>query len=195
MGTGRRHRTERARLRDLLRSRPRVFRRHGERIPARARATSKSGTTSSWSSCRHPDGPARHCPAECRYWHGSRAADDDHAGRRSIYDTDLYQDIIQRAGDAGRGHVRRRSTRSDLALRVIADHARGATFLIADGVLPGNEGRSYILRRILRRAIRHGRQLGLTKPFLAEMASVVIGQFASDYPAICASGSRRSSAC
>jgi alanyl-tRNA synthetase len=67
---------------------------------------------------------------------------------------------------------------SDRALRIVADHARGGTFLIADGVLPGNEGRSYVLRRILRRAIRAGRKLGLEEPFLAGVAGVVIEQFA-----------------
>ncbi len=97
---------------------------------------------------------------------------------RSLYDTDLYQDIIQRAASLA-GVTYGVDDEVDRALRVVADHSRGATFLIADGVLPGNEGRSYILRRILRRAIRHGRKLGLTKPFLAEMSSVVIGQFGS----------------
>ena len=72
--------------------------------------------------------------------------------------------------------------KTDRALRVIADHSRSATFLISDGVLPGNEGRSYILRRILRRAIRHGRTLGLDKPFLAEISRVVIGQFGAWHP-------------
>ena len=58
-------------------------------------------------------------------------------------------------------------TDTDRALRIIADHTRGGTFLIADGVLPGNEGRSYVLRRILRRAIRSGRKLGLEDPSLS----------------------------
>lgn len=102
-------------------------------------------------------------------------------GGRSIYDTDLYQAIIQRAAALAGVHYGTDEV-ADRALRVIADHSRGATFLIADGVLPGNEGRSYVLRRILRRAIRHGRRLGLDKPFLAEMADVVIGQFGDDYP-------------
>ena len=100
---------------------------------------------------------------------------------RSVYDTDLYQAIIQRAaGLAGVEYGADEAT--GRALRVIADHTRGSTFLISDGVLPGNEGRSYVLRRLLRRAIRHGRQLGLNGPFLAEMAGVVIDQFVDDYP-------------
>jgi alanyl-tRNA synthetase len=102
-------------------------------------------------------------------------------GVGSIYDTDLYQDIIQRAAQlAGKSYGL--DEQVDRALRVIADHTRGSTFLISDGVLPGNEGRAYVLRRMLRRAIRHGRHLGLMKPFLAEMAGVVIDQFGTDYP-------------
>jgi alanyl-tRNA synthetase len=104
-------------------------------------------------------------------------------GVSSIYDTDLYQTIIARAGELS-GVTYGADAESDVALRVIADHARGATFLISDGVLPGNEGRSYVLRRILRRAIRYGRRLGLTRPFMAEMARVVIGQFGADYPSL-----------
>ncbi len=104
-------------------------------------------------------------------------------GVSSIYDTDLYQTIISRAGELA-GVTYGADADADVALRVIADHARGATFLISDGVLPGNEGRSYVLRRILRRAIRYGRRLGLTQPFMAEMARVVIGQFGDDYPVL-----------
>lgn len=95
---------------------------------------------------------------------------------RSLYDTDMFQSIIQRAADLA-GVTYGNDVETDRALRIIADHARGTTFLISDGVLPGNEGRSYILRRLLRRAIRSGRSLGLTKPFLAEMSRVVISQF------------------
>jgi alanyl-tRNA synthetase len=102
-------------------------------------------------------------------------------GAESIYGIDLYQAIIQHV--AKRTGVRYGAdAETDRALRIIADHARGSTFLIADGVLPGNEGRSYVLRRILRRAIRAGRKLGLNEPFLADVAGVVIGQFANHYP-------------
>ena len=102
-------------------------------------------------------------------------------GARSIYDTDLYQAIIQRAASLA-GVTYGADADHDRALRIIADHARGGTFLIADGVLPGNEGRAYVLRRILRRAIRAGRKLGLEKPFLAEMAGIVIEQFSVHHP-------------
>jgi alanyl-tRNA synthetase len=99
----------------------------------------------------------------------------------SVYDTDIYQSIIQRAAKLA-NVTYGVDAETDAALRVIADHSRGSTFLISDGVLPGNEGRSYVLRRILRRASRHGRKLGLDKPFLAEMAGVVIDQFGEHYP-------------
>lgn len=102
-------------------------------------------------------------------------------GAESIYDTDLYQAIIQHVANLA-GVSYGGDDETDRALRIIADHARSGTFLIADGVLPGNEGRSYVLRRILRRAIRSGRKLGLEDPFLAGVAGVVINQFAHHHP-------------
>jgi alanyl-tRNA synthetase len=102
-------------------------------------------------------------------------------GARSFYDTDLYQPIIQRAAELT-GHAYGVNLEIDRALRIIADHTRGGTFLISDGVLPGNEGRGYVLRRILRRAIRAGRRAGIERPFLAEMASIVIDAFGDEYP-------------
>ncbi|MFN8590896.1 MAG: alanine--tRNA ligase [Thermomicrobiales bacterium] len=102
-------------------------------------------------------------------------------GARSVYDIDLYQTIIQRVAGLS-GVTYGNDAETDRALRIIADHARGGTFLIADGVLPGNEGRAYVLRRILRRAIRAGRKLGLEGPFLADVAGVVIAQFAHHHP-------------
>ncbi len=102
-------------------------------------------------------------------------------GKRSVYDTDLYQPIIQRAATLT-GTYYGRDARTDRALRVVADHSRSVTFLIADGVLPDNVGRGYILRRILRRAVRYGRLLGLEQPFLTETADVVIDLMKEQYP-------------
>ncbi len=95
----------------------------------------------------------------------------------SNYDTDLFVPLIKRAAELTGVSVNEEMKREDVeeqhhqaaSLRVIADHARAATFLISDGVLPMNEGRGYVLRKIIRRAIRHGRLLGQEKPFLFEM--------------------------
>ncbi|MGI9253726.1 MAG: alanine--tRNA ligase, partial [Thermomicrobiales bacterium] len=102
-------------------------------------------------------------------------------GANSLYDIDLYQAIIQRVATLAKVTYGVDSE-TDRALRIIADHTRGSTFLIADGVLPGTEGRNYVLRRILRRAIRSGRKLGLEGNFLADVAGVVIQQFAHHHP-------------
>jgi alanyl-tRNA synthetase len=96
----------------------------------------------------------------------------------SNYDTDLFTPLIARAAqltgiDEQKELAAEEHGRSAASLRVIADHARATTFLIADGVLPSNERRGYVLRKIIRRAIRHGRLLGATKPFLAEMVGSV----------------------
>ena len=89
-------------------------------------------------------------------------------GVRSNYDTDLLRPLIVDAATARRQEVRSDGHRGDAAssMRVIADHARATAFLIADGVLPDKTGREYVLRRIMRRAIRHGKQLGIEEPFL-----------------------------
>ena len=101
-------------------------------------------------------------------------------GKRNIYETDLFAPIIDRvAGLAGR--VYGADAETDFAMRVVAEHARAAAFLTGDGVVPGNEGRGYVLRRVIRRAIRYGRRLGLTGPFLGEVAAEVIPRFQSVY--------------
>ena len=113
-------------------------------------------------------------------------------GVRSNYDSDLFRPIIRRTQELLRTAGLDRDVMADLAdpkravsYRVIADHSRAITFLIGDGVLPANEGRGYVLRLILRRAARHGRMLGFTQPFLAEIAKTVIdtmGQHYSELP-------------
>ncbi len=104
-------------------------------------------------------------------------------GRISNYDTDLFRPLIARAAEmAGRNYGE--DHRTDVALRIIADHSRAAAFLIADGVLPSNEGRGYVLRKILRRAIDHGRRLGLERPFLYEMAGQVAELMRAPYPEV-----------
>jgi alanyl-tRNA synthetase len=133
----------------------------------------------------------------------------------SNYDTDLFIPLIQRAAQLTRvaekkdGEAEEKNTGApasrrapsgdnlggnDLhraaSLRVIADHSRAATFLISDGILPANEGRGYVLRKIIRRAIRHGRLLGQTKPFLYKMVYAVINEMGGPYPELIDSASR-----
>ncbi|HUB06560.1 MAG TPA: alanine--tRNA ligase [Myxococcales bacterium] len=102
-------------------------------------------------------------------------------GVRSNYDTDLLRGLIA-AGERLCGKKYGKDEEDDVALRVIADHARATTFLVGDGVLPSNEGRGYVLRRIMRRAIRYGTRLGLDKPFLHEICREVVGGMAGAYP-------------
>ena len=97
------------------------------------------------------------------------------------YDTDLMMPIMQKAEELS-GKKMGASTADDVAMKVIADHSRAAAFLIGDGVLPSNEGRGYVLRRIMRRAIRYGRNIGLMKPFLHETAQVVFEIMEPAYP-------------
>jgi alanyl-tRNA synthetase len=110
-------------------------------------------------------------------------------GKISNYDTDLFVPLIKRAAKLtgvslrDEDAVERESRgRGAASLRVIADHARAATFLISDGVQPSNEGRGYVLRKIIRRAIRHGRLLGQNKPFLYEMVKTVCDEMCGAYP-------------
>ena len=99
----------------------------------------------------------------------------------SNYDTDLFVPI-HAAIRAITGEGERAFEEKRFSYQVIADHARAVTFLLADGVRPGNEGRGYVLRRIIRRAVRHGRLLSVRRPFLAEAASAVIATMAGAYP-------------
>ena len=98
----------------------------------------------------------------------------------NVYETDLFQPILDKACQlSGKSYGANRET--DYALRVVAEHARAASFLIGDGVVPGNEGRGYVLRRVIRRAIRYGRRLGLDQAFLTEVAEVVLERFRAVY--------------
>lgn len=97
------------------------------------------------------------------------------------YDTDLFVPIMERVGELS-GKKRGESKEVEVAMKVIADHSRSAAFLICDGVLPSNEGRGYVLRRIMRRAIRYGRSIGLTKPFLHKTVQTVFSIMDEAYP-------------
>jgi len=102
-------------------------------------------------------------------------------GVNSNYETDLFVPIIRRVQEMV-GHTDAQVEENIVAYHVIADHGRAITFLIGDGVLPGNEGRNYVLRMILRRAARFGRKLGFTRPFLAKVAEVVIETMGPQFP-------------
>jgi alanyl-tRNA synthetase len=102
-------------------------------------------------------------------------------GASSNYDTDLFTPIIQEAGRLT-GRIYGQEDRHDISLRILADHSRAAAFLVNDGVMPGNEGRGYVLRKILRRAIRHGRMLGKEEPFLFTLTALVAELMKDAYP-------------
>ncbi len=131
-------------------------------------------------------------------------------GMISNYDTDLFTPLIKRAAELTLGAEKSAELRSAgqpgaavptqaghktaASLRVIADHSRATTFLISDGVLPSNEGRGYVLRKIIRRAITHGRLLGQTKPFLHEMVFAVRDLMQDAYPDLAETADRVSKA-
>jgi alanyl-tRNA synthetase len=102
-------------------------------------------------------------------------------GKLSNYDTDLFVPLLERASELSH-HRYGADPDDDASMRVIADHARATAFLVSDGVQPSNEGRGYVLRRIMRRAIRHGSRLGLDEPFLHEVVKVVVREMREAYP-------------
>jgi alanyl-tRNA synthetase len=98
-------------------------------------------------------------------------------GVHSNYEIDLFEQLIDAAAEqTGAGD------RDDPSLKVIADHIRACAFLVADGVLPANDGRGYVLRRIIRRAIRHGYKLGCSEPFFAAMVDPLAAVMGEAYP-------------
>ncbi len=117
----------------------------------------------------------------------------DFGKRISNYSTDVFRPIFRKIEDiSGRRYAdiypqdadesNRETLRESIAFRVIADHIRTLSFSIADGILPGNSGRNYVLRRILRRAVRYGRALGLVKPFLSELVDTLVGEMGGVFP-------------
>ena len=102
-------------------------------------------------------------------------------GVRSNYETDLFSLMLQKIEEIS-GHRCGVDAERDVSIKVIADHSRAAAFLIGDGILPSNEGRGYVLRRVIRRALRHGRFLGIDRPFLNEVAVSVMHAMKDFYP-------------
>lgn len=102
-------------------------------------------------------------------------------GVASTFETDLLKPIMDKISEMS-GVPYKQSEKTDVSLRIITDHARCVSFLISDGVIPGNEGRSYVLRMILRRALRHGKILGMELPFLYKLVDVIVENYGEAYP-------------
>lgn len=102
-------------------------------------------------------------------------------GVASTFETDLLKPIMDKVCEMS-GVPYKKSEKTDVSLRIITDHARCVSFLISDGVIPGNEGRSYVLRMILRRALRHGKILGMDLPFLYKLVDVIVENYGEAYP-------------
>lgn len=102
-------------------------------------------------------------------------------GVASTFETDLLKPIMDKVSEMS-GVPYKQSEKTDVSLRIITDHARCVSFLISDSVIPGNEGRSYVLRMILRRALRHGKILGMELPFLYKLVDVIVENYGEAYP-------------
>src|SRR5574344_979118 len=102
-------------------------------------------------------------------------------GKTSTFETDLLTPILNKVCEMT-GKEYKKDKKTDISLRIITDHARCVSFMISDGIVPGNEGRNYVLRMIMRRALRHGKMLGLELPFLYKIVDTVIASYKEAYP-------------
>ena len=102
-------------------------------------------------------------------------------GVGNLFEVDTVQSVLHRVEHIA-GKTYGANAKDDISIRVITDHIRSCTFMVSDGILPSNEGRGYVLRRLLRRAARHGRMLGISRPFLVELVETVIQSSESAYP-------------
>ena len=120
-----------------------------------------------------------------RYRHGPRAHQRRDAGHARRTTTRRCSCRCSRRSASMSGHAYNKSmSPTDISMRVVADHARASTFLIADGVVPSNEWRGYVLRKIMRRAMRHGRKLGMHEPFLHSLVDVLVREMGDAYPEV-----------
>ncbi|MHB0975872.1 MAG: alanine--tRNA ligase [Candidatus Aquicultorales bacterium] len=101
----------------------------------------------------------------------------------TVFETDNFKAVIETISKAS-GVRYGQEQKSDMSMKIIADHTRSSTFLIGDGVIPSNEGRGYVLRRLIRRAVRHGRLLGIDGPFIVKMVEAVIEKMGATYPEV-----------
>ena len=102
-------------------------------------------------------------------------------GVGNLFEVDTVQSVLHHVEHIA-GKTYKQDPKTDISIRVITDHIRSCTFMVSDGILPSNEGRGYVLRRLLRRAARHGRMLGITHPFLVELVETVIQSSETAYP-------------
>src|SRR5258708_16790852 len=102
--------------------------------------------------------------------------------KESNYDTDVFMPLLVEVGHRAGHRYTGTMSAPDVSLRVVADHIRATTFLIADGVIPSNEWRGYVLRKIMRRAMRHGKHLGMTDPFMHQLVAVLHREVGDAYP-------------
>ena len=102
-------------------------------------------------------------------------------GVDNMFEVDTIRNILDKVCEIS-GKEYGKDTKTDISIRAITDHARASTFMISDGIIPSNEGRGYVLRRIIRRAVRHGKLIGIDRPFFMELCDVVIGENKSGYP-------------
>ena len=102
-------------------------------------------------------------------------------GVGNLFEVDTVQSVLHHVEHIS-GKTYKQDEKTDVSIRVITDHIRSCTFMVSDGILPSNEGRGYVLRRLLRRAARHGRMLGINRPFLVDLAETVIQSSESAYP-------------
>ena len=150
---------------------------------AAATATSRSGTTCSWSSTGRRTARSTRClpRRSTREWASSASPRCCKGSCRTTTPTPSLPCSPRSANAPGRptaGRCRRR----DVSMRVVADHMRAMTFLIADGVVPSNEHRGYVLRKIMRRAMRHGKHLGMKEPFLYTLVDTLVRDYGDAYP-------------
>jgi len=132
---------------------------------------------------RHADGTLRPLPApSIDTGMGLERVTAVIQGHMSNYDTDLFTPLLHAIGERAGATHRGTMEPHDVSMRVVADHMRAMTFLIADGVVPSNEWRGYVLRKIMRRAMRHGKRLGVAEPFLHTLVDVIVREFGAAYP-------------
>lgn len=116
-------------------------------------------------------------------------------GKKSSFETDLFLPLIEAVCDLSQREYPVEDKKEEIAIRIIADHVRAITFLIGDGIMPSNEGRGYVLRRLIRRAYRRGNKLGIEEPFLYKLVGVVVDIMKDAYPELLSSANHISKIC